>query len=90
MGGAEEASGAVGAGWPSSPTSMASSLWEEVSDSSPSEGGRASCRGGGTGLALHSLKNESSSSAQFEQWGGELGQQLETALVSPPWGHVGF
>jgi len=31
-----------GAGWPSSPTSMASSLSEEASDSSSSEGGGAS------------------------------------------------
>jgi len=36
------ASGVVGAGWPSSPTSMASSISEEASDSSSSEGGGAS------------------------------------------------
>ena len=39
---AEGASGVVGAGRPSSPTSMASSLSEEASDSSSSEGGGAS------------------------------------------------
>jgi len=38
----EGASGVEGAGWPSSPTSMASSLSEEASDSSLSEGGGAS------------------------------------------------
>ena len=38
----EGASGVVGAGRPSSPTSMASSLSEEASDTSSSEGGGAS------------------------------------------------
>ena len=38
----EEASGVEGAGWPSSPTSMASSLSEKASDSSSLEGGGAS------------------------------------------------
>jgi len=42
MGRVEGGSGVVGAGWPSSPTSMASSLSEEASDSSSSEGGGAS------------------------------------------------
>jgi len=42
MGPAEGVLGVVGAGQPSSPTSMASSLLEEVSDSSSSEGGGAS------------------------------------------------
>jgi len=42
MGRVEVASRVVGAGRPSSPTSMASSLWEEASDSSSSEGGGAS------------------------------------------------
>jgi len=42
MGRVEGASGVVGAGRPSSPTSMASSLSEEASDSSLSEGGGAS------------------------------------------------
>ena len=39
---AEGASGVQGAGWLSSPTSMASSLLEEASDNSSSEGGGAS------------------------------------------------
>jgi len=38
----EGASGVEGAGWPSLPTSMASSLSGEASDSSSSEGGGAS------------------------------------------------
>jgi len=42
MGRAEGASGVVGAGRPSSPTSMAFSLSEEASDGSSSEGGGAS------------------------------------------------
>jgi len=42
MGRAEGASGVVGAGWPSSPTSMASSQSEEASDSSSLQGGGAS------------------------------------------------
>jgi len=42
MGRAEGASGVVRAGRPSSPTSMASSLSEEASDSSSSERGGAS------------------------------------------------
>jgi len=42
IGRAEGASGVMGAGRPSSPTSMASSLSEEASDSSSSEGGEAS------------------------------------------------
>jgi len=84
------ASGVEGAGWPSSSTSMASSLSEEASDSSSSEGGGASGLGGGTGLALHSLEKASWSSPQLGQWGGEVGQQPETALESPPLGQVGF
>jgi len=55
----EGASGVVGAGRPSSPTSMASLLSEEASDSSWSEGGGASSSEGGTALALHSLKKDS-------------------------------
>jgi len=39
---ADGALGVVGAGRPSSPTSMASLLWKEASDSSSSEGGVAS------------------------------------------------
>ena len=38
---AEGALGVVGAGWPSSPTSMASILSEEASDNCSSEGGGA-------------------------------------------------
>jgi len=90
IGGADGASGVVGAGRLSSPTSMACSLSEDASDSSSSEGGGASGSGGGIGLALHSLGNASWSSPQFGQWGGEVGQQPETALVSPPLGQVGF
>jgi len=33
---------------------------------------------------MHSLKKASWSSPQFGQWGGEVGQQPETGLVSPP------
>ena len=42
MGRVEGASGVAGAGRPSSPTSMASSLSEEALDNSSSEGGGAS------------------------------------------------
>jgi len=42
MGSAEGVLGGVGAGLPSSPTSITSSLWQEASDSSGSEGGGAS------------------------------------------------
>jgi len=87
---AEGASGVVGAGRPSSPTSMASSPSEEAADRCLSEGGRASGCRGWIGLALHSLENASWSSPQFGQWGGEVGQQPETALVSLPLGQVGF
>ena len=66
---AEGASGVEGAGWPSSPTSMASSLLEEASDSSSSEGEGASGCGGGIGLALHSLEKASWSSPQLGQLG---------------------
>jgi len=90
MGRADGATGVVGAGWPSSPTSMASSLLEEVSDSSSSEGGEALGPGGGTGLAMHSLETASWSSPHFGQWGGEVGQQPEPALVSLPLGQVWF
>ena len=90
MGRVEGASGVVGAGRPSSPTAMASSLSEEASDSSPSEGGGAPGWGGWTGLALHSPEEASWSSPQFGQWGGEGGQQPEPALVSPPLGQVRF
>ena len=79
-----------GAGRPSSPTSMASLLSEERSDSSSSEGVGASGCGGGTGLAPHVLEKASWSSPQLGQWGGEVGQHLEMALESPPLGHVGF
>jgi len=84
------ASGVEGAGRPSLPTSMASSLSEEASDSSSSEGAGASGWGGGTGLAPHVLEKASWSSPQFGQWGRELGQPPEMALESPPLGHVGF
>jgi len=47
--------GVEGAWRQSSPTSMGSSLSEEASDSSLSEGEEASGWGGGTGLARHSL-----------------------------------
>ena len=59
MGWAERASGVAGARRQSSPTSMASSRSEEASDTSSSEGGGALGRGGGTGLALHSLEKAS-------------------------------
>jgi len=53
---AEGASGVEGPGWPLSPTSIASSLSEEGSDSSSSEGGGALGCGGGTALALYSVE----------------------------------
>ena len=90
IGRAEGASGVTGGRRPSSPTSMASSLSEKASDSSSPEGGGASGWDGRTGLALHCLEKVLWSSPQFGQWGGEVGQQLETALVSPPLGQVGF
>ena len=67
MGRVEGASEVAGAGQPSSPTSMVSSLSDEASDSSSSEGRGASDCGGGTGLAFHSLEKELWSSPQFGQ-----------------------
>jgi len=67
MGGA---SGAEGDCWALSPISMASSLSEEVSDSSSSEGGWASGCGGGTPVASLSFEKASWSSPKFGQWGG--------------------
>ena len=87
---AEGASGVEGAGWPTSPTSMASSQSEDASDSSSSEGGRASGRGGGIGRAPHSVEKASWSSPQLGHWGGEVGQQPEMSLESPPVGQVEF
>ena len=69
---------------------MASSLSEEASDSSSSEGWQASGQRGGTGQALHSLEKASWSLPQLGQWGGEVGQQPEMALQAPPLGQVGF
>jgi len=48
-------SGVEDDGWPSLLTSMASSLSQEASDGSASEGRRASGRRGGIGLCQHSL-----------------------------------
>ena len=59
-----------GAGRPSSAKSMTSSLSEEESDRSCSEGGGALVREGRIGLALHSLLKASWLSPQWGQWGG--------------------
>ena len=86
----EGALGVEGPGRPSWPTSMASSLSEEASDSSSLEGGGGSGSGGGIGLALHPVEMASLSLPLLGQWGGVVRQQPETVLESPPLGQGGF
>ena len=87
---AEGASGVHGAGRPSSPTSMPSSQLEEASDSSLSE------RGGGLGMRRRDWSSPGFSGegivvvTAVGAVGGEVGQQPERALESPPFGQVGF
>ena len=87
--GAAGALGVEGASWPSVATSMVSSPWRGLEGLGEGSG-EASGRRGGTGRARHSLEKALWSQPQLGQWGGELGQHLETGFSCPPLGHVGF